>query len=254
MLRRILTPRHRILRNLAVVSIGMTATVVGLSAMERRPSRLGNIPEFWIADHPSDLPTNLAELAAYPREYRMSIIRVLPETIRVDMIRQHIEDVLIARTDLSATQRQYLQNLRGQLNGASATGRFSDISVAKAECSIQKDIFPDKTMRSEIGGDNIGGYTRASVSARAVGVWAKEFARVAAMKIMPVAAADDEVECNCNRTNAVCDCGVTCKNQPCQDPGVNSCTNPYIGCLFVTAVVCNGFCPGEDDGKRLIKR
>ena len=236
------------LRRGAACAIALSALVAGLSAIERDPTAVALEPERWVESHRSSLPTTLAELSAYPVRYRRSILAALPSAKRLQIVRDDIRDKLVQRRDLSEAQRSYLDNLARRLDAAVSGSATIDTSLvaATAECRLQKELFPDKETRARFGDGLLGGSTTPSYSAEALALRTIELARAVAVAVMPAVHARQFKVCNCNQQYEVCDCpGVSCRDDPCDDPGANLCHKPWIGCLFTDPQECDGWCPNE---------
>ena len=241
----------RLLRRCAAALTVVVGAVTCLSFVETDPDRISQQPVAWAQRHKSSLPTTLTELAAYPLRYRADIFRELPVGPRLQMVQEHLKDLLATRHDLSAEQRAYLQSLVERLSDPVESQRLIALPAEKkaAECQVTKALFPDKALRDTIGDNHIGDYTKATYSVRALALRAAELGRTAALAVMPDALrARGTNLCNCNADNGVCDCdsGVKCKDVACTAPEIQNCTEPWVGCLFTNHHDCTGRCANSE--------
>jgi hypothetical protein len=249
--------RVRVVRSGLIAVFVLAAFVGALSTTERDPVKVARQPEMWVANHTGSLPLTLAELAAYPPRYRQAIFRTLSRERRLEMVHQHLRDLLATRIgEFSVEQRSYLESLADRTWAAllAKDPLAVPARLAAAECEAQKALFPVKTLRAEVGDRHIGDYTNPIYSVQAALVWASESVQRTAVSILPVSlsARGEELTCNCNRDNSVCDCPQTvCQNKACTNPGQPICQEAWIGCIFTNPVTCNGWCGGgEEDGPR----
>ena len=232
-------------RSVIVVALVVLISAGALSALERNPDRVAELPALWVASHQGSLPGHLGDIAAYPVEYRAAILSALPRELYMSVVRQNIVDVLAARHDLSNVQRSYLEGLWRELGTKEGVARFSDADAARTECELQQRLF-SKALIFDIGDNHLGRYSGATYGLSAVGVQMTEFVRSVAMAVLPTASARLKM-CNCNKTYPICDCGsdVECQDVACTPPTGNICKEPYVGCLFTHAQPCNGWCPSS---------
>lgn len=225
----------RLARWIATVAVLCSAVTIGVAATSPRTP---DSPMKWAADHKGALPKTLAEVAAYPSEYRSWIFTKEPDAIRLTMIRQHITDLLAStRIQWSNEQRQFLI---ANLDLANRAQHFSDLPVS---CNEVQRLFPQGPMRDAVR--TVGTETAATYRVLSLAVLAKLAGRQMIGWIAPVAVRAEEEEpgtpyCNCH--DSACDCAepLACDlERTCIVPQEGMCHAATFLC--VDAHVCDGY-------------
>lgn len=99
----------------------------------------------WTASHPNALPTSLAELAAYPEDYRTAIFKALPAADKSRLWREQLQTVLDHET-LTNEQRTFVEQTIAMATPTS----FEPNQPTPEVCPDIARLFTDQTMRDKV--------------------------------------------------------------------------------------------------------
>src|SRR5262245_17043656 len=90
----------------AVAVLAVLVAGVGAVNLDHRTER--ERANAWVKSHPNALPKSLAELAAFPEDYRKAIFKALPAADKSRMWREQLQTVL-DREMLTNEQRSFIE-------------------------------------------------------------------------------------------------------------------------------------------------
>lgn len=228
----------RMTRLIAAASVLGAVVTIGVAALSARSA---DNPMKWAEDHKGALPKTLAEIAAYPSDYRSAIFTAEPDSLQLTMIRQHVVDLLASkRLTLSDEQRRFLQR---HLEMANSAQHFSDLP---STCTELQTVFPVISLRNSIR--TVGSETAPSYRFTSFVIWARLAGRGAVELVRPVVvSAEEEIKpplCNCHEAACDCPAPISCNMSPnggCTTPAIGLCHQASFMCS--QAHVCDGYTP-----------
>lgn len=217
---RVLVSFVRSPRILAVILVAvLCAAVVGAANVDHRSTR--ERAQAWAAAHPPAEGVALAELAAYPSEYRDSLIAALPPAAQSRLWQEQLQGVLDHET-LSAEQRAFVERVQAMATPES----FAPGAVHPEVCVDVARLFADPALRLKVR-------TLATATTPRRGFASAFVSTVERVRSAVTVGADNA--CNCEGWG-ICECGIDrCDAGNCTPGG--SC-----GCIWKGP--CTGTCGG----------
>ena len=207
------SPRSRAVILIAV----LCAAVVGTVNLDQRSTR--DRATAWATAHPAASGVALAELAAYPTEYRDALVATLPAAEQSRLWQTQLQGVLDRET-LTAEQRAFVERVKALATPES----FAPGAVHPEVCADVARLFPDPDLRLKVR-------TLATADAARRG-WASTFVSAVERARSAVTVGADNA-CNCEGWG-ICECGLDrCEAGNCTPGG--SC-----GCIWKGP--CTGTC------------
>jgi hypothetical protein len=176
----------------------------------------------WADSHASALPKTLAQLAAYPEDYRKAIFHAMPAADKSRMWREQLQVVLDNET-LDNEQRTFVEKTIALATPAS----FEPNQPTPEVCPDIARLFSDPTLRAKV--TKLGSFTPPSRS-----VWST-VANVSQTLHSAVGLNARNIRCEC-RGLGLCECGLT---EACiADGGCDR--NEDCGCIW--SGTCDKYC------------
>jgi hypothetical protein len=176
----------------------------------------------WADSHVSALPKTLAQLAAYPEDYRKAIFRAMPAADKSRMWREQLQTVLDRET-LNNEQRTFIEKTMGLATPAS----FEPNQPTPEVCPDVARLFTDPDLRDKV--TKLG-----TVTPPARSMWSTvAFVNQSVHRAVGLNAR--HLKCDC-RGLGLCECGLT---EACISTG--GCT-PSDDCGCIWEGTCDKYC------------
>ena len=193
---------------------------IGVVNMDQRTER--ERAGAWADSHASALPKTLAQLAAYPEDYRKAIFHAMPPAEKSRMWREQLQ-VVLDRETLNNEQRTFIEKTIALATPAS----FEPNQPTPEVCADIATLFTDPDLREKV--TKLG-----SVAPPSHTVWST-VANVNRTLHRAVTLNARAMRCEC-RGLGLCECGLT---QACITDGTCS-QNEDCGCIW--SGTCYGIC------------
>jgi hypothetical protein len=209
-------------RAIAAVAVVLFAGVAAVNLDQRSErARAGA----WANSHKSSLPKSLAQLAAYPEDYRKAIFHAMPATDKSRMWREQLQTVL-ERETLNNEQRTFIEKTMALATPAS----FEPNQPTPEVCPDIARLFSDPDLRDKV--TKLGAVTPPSR-----GVWST-VATVSQTVHRAVGLNARGFKCDC-RGLGLCECGLT---ESCMSAGGCEQTED-CGCIW--SGTCDKYCEAQ---------
>ena len=149
----------------------------------------------WASSHQSSLPKSLAQLAAYPEDYRKAIFQTMPAADKSRMWREQLQ-IVLDREALDNEQRTFIEKTIALATPAS----FEPNQPTPEVCPDIARLFTDPSLRAKV--TKLG-----SVTPPARGVWST-VANMSQTVHRAVGLNARNLKCDC-RGLGLCECGLT---------------------------------------------
>jgi len=176
----------------------------------------------WADSHVTALPKSLAQLAAYPEDYRKAIFHAMPAADKSRLWREQLQ-VVLDRETLNNEQRTFIEKTMALATPAS----FEPNQPTPEVCPDIARLFTDPDMRAKV--TKLGSFTPPARSA-----WST-VATVSQTLHRAVGLNARSLNCDC-RGLGLCECGLT---EACTQGGGCNQTND-CGCIW--SGTCDKYC------------
>jgi hypothetical protein len=193
---------------------------IGAVNLDRRTER--ERAGAWADSHVSALPKSLAQLAAYPEDYRKAIFHAMPAADKSRLWREQLQ-VVLDREKLNNEQRTFIEKTMALATPAS----FEPNQPTPEVCPDIARLFTDPDMRAKV--TKLGSFTPPARSA-----WST-IAAVSQTVHRAVGLNARQLNCDC-RGLGLCECGLT---EACITGDGCSQTND-CGCIW--SGTCDKYC------------
>lgn len=212
-----------------LLSVGIPSLVL----LDNRPTN--QRAEAWVTAHANSLPKSLDEFAAYPTPYRRAIWSGLSESVKADLWRTQL-DQLLNESSLTKEQRSAIIQMRSFLSPELYKSNAKQPAALQAMC--RKDgqtaaLLAD--YRAWLA--DLGSHARPKYTTSALAVTAYEGIRAKVNAVAHRPAPFEDCSCNSESMCSTCDWAwtLTCAyNEACHG------TPQGCGCLWVNP--CDGKC------------
>lgn len=206
-------------RSVVAVAVVLVAGVGAVNLDHRTERERAGV---WASTHASSLPKSLAQLAAYPEDYRKAIFRAMPAADKSRLWREQLQ-VVLDRETLNNEQRTFIEKTIALATPES----FNPNQPTPEVCPDIARLFTDPDLRAKV--TKLGSVTPAQRTA-----WST--VATVSQKIHSVVGLNaGGLKCDC-RGLGLCECGLT---QACIDDGGCESTED-CGCIWPGT--CDKYC------------